>query len=255
MDTGALTVLVINLDRATDRLVRISAQLERLGLRWTRVRAVDGRELSNQQLSMFDQAAFERQRGMTVWPGEIGCYLSHIDVYERFLASPARFALVLEDDVLLGDALPAVVQALMQCDARWDMVKLSTVHSGTPVAVHRLTPERSLAVMLSRCTGSSAYIINRRAAEAYLLGLLPVSMPIDHVMDQGWRLGLKVRMVSPPPCTHDEHIVSTIGTASQGPSRKFHWARRWPAYLYRLTNEVRRLAYGLRALWREQRGS
>ena len=48
------------------------------------------------------------------------------------------------------------------------MVKLSAVHSGTPVPYLEVAPGHRLAVMLSRCTGASAYVVNRRAAEAYL---------------------------------------------------------------------------------------
>jgi GR25 family glycosyltransferase involved in LPS biosynthesis len=67
--------------------------------------------------------------------GELGCYLSHVQVMRGLLASAAAAALVLEDDVLLHDSLPAVLQGLMQHPARWDMVKLSAVHSGTPQPV------------------------------------------------------------------------------------------------------------------------
>jgi glycosyl transferase family 25 len=173
----------------------------------------------------------------------------------EFLASDAAFALVLEDDVLLRDTLPAVLQGLMGHAQRWDMVKLSAVHRGTPQPVLEVAPGHHLAVMLSRVTGSSAYLINRRAAQAYLRqpgGLLPMQLPYDHVYDQGWRFGLKVRLVVPQPCGHDEHIASTIGT-SAGTTRKFSTWRRLPAFAYRLGNELRRLAYGLRETRRERR--
>jgi glycosyl transferase family 25 len=171
---------------------------------------------------------------------------------QLFLASNAEFALVLEDDVLLHDSLPPVLHGLIRHAGRWDVAKLSAVHSGTPVPVLELSPGHELAVMLSRCTGSSAYLMNRRAATAYARGLLPMSLPYDHVYDQGWRFGLKFRLVTPTPCGHDEQIASTI-VAPPGTSRKFHWTRRLSAYAYRLGNEWRRLMYGLRESWRERR--
>jgi glycosyl transferase family 25 len=172
-----------------------------------------------------------------------------------FLASDAEFALVLEDDVLLQDSLPAVLQGLMKHRTRWDVAKLSAVHRGTPQPYLELAPGHHLAVMLSRCTGSSAYLMNRHAAEAYLRepgGLLPMQLPYDHVFDQGWRFGIKFRLVTPTPCGHDETIASTI-TAPAGGSRKFHWTRRLPTYAYRVRNELRRLVHGLRETWRERR--
>jgi len=152
--------------------------------------------------------------------------------------------------VLLTEGLPAVLQGLMAQPGRWDMVKLSGVHSGTPVPYLDVAPGHRLAVMLSRCTGSSAYLLNRRAAQAYLRGLLPMALPYDHVFDQGWRFGLNVRMVTPWACDHDEEVATTI-VAPAG-TRKFHWTKRFPTYGYRLKNEGRRLLYGITEALRER---
>jgi glycosyl transferase family 25 len=173
-----------------------------------------------------------------------------------FLATEDRFAVVLEDDVLLRPSLPAVLQGLVQHAHRWDVVKLSAVHRGTPVPYLEVAPGHQLAVMLSRCTGSSAYILNRRAAEVYVQQLLPMQLPYDHVFDQGWRFGLKFRLVTPTPCGHDETAATTIAVPSGAPARKkFHWTQRLSTYRWRLGNESRRLAYGLQQAWMERRSA
>jgi glycosyl transferase family 25 len=248
-----LAIWVINLDRATDRLARMSRQLSALGLPFTRLPAVDARQLTPAQRAAFDEAAYCRLHGMTPVPGEIGCYLSHVEVIRAFVASDARSALIFEDDALLHDTLPAVLRALLAHPDRWDVVKLSAVHSGTPVPVLDLAAGHKLAVMLSRCTGASAYLINRHAAKAYLRrdgGLLPMQLPYDHVYDRGWDLGLKVRLVTPTPCTHDDQIATTIEMPRV--SRKFHWTRRLPAFRWRLASELQRVAYGLKHSLRER---
>jgi glycosyl transferase, family 25 len=186
-------------------------------------------------------------------PGEIGCYLSHVEVMREFIASDAAFALVFEDDALLHDSLPDVLGALLANPGRWDVVKLSAVHSGTPVPVLDLVRGHKLAVMLSRCTGASAYLVNRRAGEAYLRrdgGLLPMELPYDHVYDRGWDLGLKVRLVTPTPCTHDEKIPTTIEMPRD--NRKFHWTRRLPAFRWRIASELQRVVYGIKHSLRER---
>jgi len=251
-----LQTWVINLDRATDRLARISAQLQGLQLPFARLPAVDARALSPEQRSQLDEPGYCRKHGMTPVLGELGCYLSHVEVMRRFLATDAAFALVLEDDVMLHDSLPAVLQGLMAHPDRWDAVKLSAVHRGTPVRVLEVAPGHHLAVMLSRVTGSSAYLMNRKAAQAWLRepgGLLPMSLPYDHVFDQGWRFGLKFRLVTPTPCGHDDQIATTI-VSPPGKPRKFHWSKRFSTYAYRLGNESRRLAYGLRQALSEMLG-
>ena len=241
---------VINLDRAPERLLRIRAQLDAIGLPWTRLAAVDARALTPAQRAALDEPAYRRKHGMTPVAGELGCYLSHVQVMAEFLASGADYALVLEDDVQLRSSLVPVLQGLLREATRWDVVKLSAVHSGTPMPYLEVAPGHRLAVMLSRCTGSSAYLLNRQAAQSYASGLLPMSLPYDHVFDQGWRFGLKFRLVTPAPCGHDEQIASTIVAPA---NRKFHWTRRLGAYAYRLGNEWRRLLYGLRETLRERR--
>jgi glycosyl transferase, family 25 len=247
---NGLHTWVINLDRAPERLARITEQLQRLQLPFTRLAAVDARAMTADEQALLDTPNYCRKHGMTPLLGELGCYLSHVRLMQQFLHSQAEFALVLEDDVMLHNSLPVALNGLLAHPARWDMVKLSGVHSGTPVRVLTIAPGHDLAVMLSRCTGSSAYLINRRAAQAYVDGLLPMSLPYDHVFDQGWRFKLKVRLVTPRPCGHDDQIASTI-VAPPGTTRKFKWQQRLPAFAYRLGNEWARLRYGLRALWHE----
>lgn len=242
---------VINLDKDQERLQRITQQLGPTALPWTRMPAVYGRGLpAHEQAQLLDAATYRRRHGMEPAPGELGCYLSHLAVMRALLASPHAAALVLEDDVLLTPALLPVLQGLLAQPTHWDMVKLSQVHSGTPQPCLDLAPGHRLAVMLSRCTGSSAYLMNRRAAQAYLARMLPMTLPYDHVFDQGWTFGLQVRLVTPTPCVHDAHIATTI--AHGGAGRKFAPWRRLPAHAWRTGNELRRVAYGLRELWRER---
>lgn len=240
---------VINLDRSPERLAAISAQLEGLGLPWTRQRAVDAKAFTPEQQALLDVAEYHRKHGKEPVPGELGCYLSHVEVMQAFLTGPHEYALILEDDADLLPELPAVLAALEACPQRWDMVKLSAVHSGHPQPYLRLTPGCELTVMMSRCTGSSAYLINRRAAQQYLKGLLPMSLPYDHVFDQGWVFDLKIRLTNPPPIGHPQDNATTIVMPSK---RKFPWFKRLPAFAYRAGNEWNRFLYGLREIRRER---
>jgi glycosyl transferase family 25 len=248
---NALHTWVINLDRAPQRLARIGARLDELGVAWTRFAAVEGKLVPEaEQAALLDRAGFERLHGMTPSLGELGCYLSHVRLMQAFLASPHEFALILEDDVKPTYALPEVLERLMAAAARWDMVKLSAIHSGSPVGVLDMGQGHQLGVMFSRCTGSSAYVVNRVAAQRYAERLLPMQLPYDHAYDRGWVYGLKVRRVFPEVCVHDDLVESTIG--NPGPSRKFHWSRRWRTYGYRLKNELRRLGYGAGQWWADR---
>ena len=82
-----LQTWVINLDRAPERMARIAAQLQRLGLPYTRLPAVDARSLTPEQRAALDEPAYRRKHGMTPLLGELGCYLSHVQAMRLMLAS------------------------------------------------------------------------------------------------------------------------------------------------------------------------
>lgn len=100
----------INLARSTDRRQAMEAQLQRLGLAGIRrFDAIDGRTLPT--------LASGNSRG------ERACFLSHLQAMAS--ADPQQALLVLEDDAVLSDALPAVLRsdALDQLD-RYDIAFL-----------------------------------------------------------------------------------------------------------------------------------
>ena len=223
----------------------MSDQLGSIGLQWERLSAADGKLFSLEDTALVDLTEFARRHGKTPVHGELGCYLSHVWAMRRFLETDSPYALILEDDVQLSEPLPQVLDALANVPGDWDMVKLSGVHSGSPLKLQRLYAQFHLAVTLTPYTGSSAYVINRRAAQNYLSGLLPMRVPYDHEFDRGWRWDLKVRAVMPSPCAHDQAGESLINTTTS--RRKFHWTKRWPAVAWRLGNQWRRALYGGRA--------
>ena len=236
-------MLVINLDRSPERLARIGADLDALGLQWQRLPAADGRQFDLHDMRWLDTAAFRRRHGKHPMPGELGCYLSHVWAMQALCDSGQPWALVLEDDAHLSPALPSVLAALAREAAHWDLTKLSGVHRGSPRTLRRLDDAHRLCVTLSSYTGSSAYVVQRPAAEVYARGLLPMKVPFDHEFDRGWHWGLKVRAVFPAPCLHDQGNTSTI-EKPRG-DQKLRGLARWPAYGWRLRNALARLAHGL----------
>jgi glycosyl transferase, family 25 len=239
--------LVINLDRSPTRLTKISAQLDFLGLRWHRIAAVDGATLDMDDPTVLDKPRFHEQHGKPPLPGELGCYLSHVKALETLLSSNYEWGLILEDDAVLGDALPSVINTLLEHPQAWDLVKLSGMHSGTPVKVKKLSSHRNLCIALTSYTGASCYLVNRRAAKCMSQRLLPMSLPYDWAYDRGWLLDLKVRIVLPAPCEHSFAMGSELHP--KGVIRKnFPWHRRFKTYVWRLSNGIKRLSHGLSEL-------
>ena len=229
------TCLVINLERSPERFARISAQLERLRIPFERFAAIEGRDINPDATPYFSRAAYERRHGKQPTPCEIGCYMSHMGALRRFLDSDAEFALILEDDAILDDALPGVLTGLERLADQWNMALLYGNHPGLPQSLERVDRHHELVGFLARETGAVAYAVDRKGAAAYLENLFPMSLPFDVDFDRAWDFGIKFRGVTPFPVTTGS-FPSDIGRIG----RKFPWYRRLPTYLARGLNELRR---------------
>jgi glycosyl transferase, family 25 len=246
----SLLVCLINLDRSPERLATMSARLAGLGWAFERVPAVDGRALDWRRLPDVDVRGFERAQGRRLQAGDVGCYLSHLACLRRFLDSAASHLLVLEDDADPEPDCTAVIEALLAAPDRWDVVKLSGYHSAAPVGVARLTPQRRLAIPFAPHSNTAALLLNRAAAQRLLTTLRPMILPYDHALERPWLHGVRLRIVTPPPCRAGDGSESTIPLQRE---LKIRGLQRWPTVLGRLRNESARLRWALGQLperWR-----
>jgi glycosyl transferase family 25 len=222
MDPKSITfpTYLINLDGAKDRLSLMQAKCELAGLPFERVPAVEGKELSF-PIDDFQETAYTFLHGRRRNPGEIGCYLSHIECARRLLASEAQYALILEDDLTFPPDLHQLLQGAVSAAEDWDILRLSTVNSGKKYPFRRISPQRSLALALTREKGSGAYLINRRAAHWFVERLLPMQLPFDLAFDIEYLAGLRSVFVTPVPIGQDTGLPSQI----QGKRRALHLSR------------------------------
>lgn len=98
-----MKIFLINLKKDTERLNRILQQFEKFNItNFEIVEAVYGKKLNQLQLnSCYDSKVASRiVRELSL--SEIGCALSHIEVYHRIIKENKR-CLVIEDDIILSD--------------------------------------------------------------------------------------------------------------------------------------------------------
>lgn len=192
---------VINMDDNPDRMARAAAELERLGITYQRIPAVNGRSISEEELAhVYDARANARRARHPLIGPEIGCYLSHISVWERIAAGSAPGGIVLEDDFAASDSLPAVIDALKDDDGGWEIVKLFSLHRQQGVVSRRsLVKGIEIVVPYKVPTTTLGYAIRRDAAARLAAGALPISRPIDEDHKHFWELNLQVALVMPPP--------------------------------------------------------
>lgn len=201
-------IVVINLDRDTERMAHMREQLVRFGLSHERFSALRGDFLPTDMARYFPF-------GTRLSPGEIGCYASHLSVMRSIargeMASPA---LVLEDDVGLPADLSDVLDALAHAlPAQWDIVRLSYQTKSVSRPVAWLSENRRLVRYSKVPTTTGAYLISISGARKFL-DERPRHRPIDHDLRRIWEWDLDTYGVDPPPVTHDVLETSSIDDLS-----------------------------------------
>jgi GR25 family glycosyltransferase involved in LPS biosynthesis len=200
-------VLVINLDRRTDRLERVLSLP--WGLRPTRLPAVDGTTLewnelvANGQLSEAAAAdsRWAEQTGLPTVCREtgsfsphltkagVGCALSHRAAWDRLSSHPmCEWALIVEDDL---DALapsfePQLRAVIRQLPRTWQICYVGYHESSGRLLPASEQPKVMEAAGDGMLTGLFGYLLRRSAAQALLHdpSLLPLRHQIDVALSQ-----------------------------------------------------------------------
>ena len=161
-----LKAYLINLDRSGDRLAHMRAELGRISVDFERIAAIDGAALDADGLAAFQQGR-DSLKPEGWLPGEVGCFLSHLEAWRRIAAGEAPWAAVLEDDLRVSPALAPLLAATDWIPADADIVRLE---ANRPMRLSRprgikAAPGRRLFRAVSGTTGSGAYVIARRTAQ------------------------------------------------------------------------------------------
>lgn len=175
----ALPVFVISLATAIDRRACMRSHLDALGLQYEIIDAVRGDALSQPYRQEVNPA-----RNMS--DGQIGCYLSHIHIYERLIEQQIPVALILEDDTVLHPSVKAIVNSgCLTLDFDYCFLGSDDAGDAGYVFYDSATPtpmsSRHLAYPLSAgpyCL--NAYLITLEGARKRVTCAYPARSAIDH---------------------------------------------------------------------------
>lgn len=154
-------------------------QAEELGIGFTRVPAVDGR--------LLDEATLKSHHSLcpadrAVSFGELGCFLSHANIWARIVESGAKWSFVAEDDLHLSNAAPAFLKSdswlppsigLVKAETMLTMVRASSRALASPFG-------HDIRVLRSFHGGTAGYFISFNAAARLLDYAKYRCEPVDH---------------------------------------------------------------------------
>lgn len=175
-----IPVFIISLARAPERRASICAHLDGLGLSYQVMDAVDGKLMPEAERSAL------LAPGINYVAGVVGCYLSHVRVYEHIVREDIPMALILEDDARLN---PRIVEHLKQgravtTDFDYCLLDCDDCSEDTPVYYDPDTRQPLFPGFPIYETNIGpallhAYLMTRKGAQRRLEHAWPIYKPVD----------------------------------------------------------------------------
>ncbi len=160
-----MNLYVINLDRVPERWEKMVCHFHAVGLAPIRFSAVDAWDRK-----ALDRSHYAPHRGdrWELNDSLIACFESHRKVWQLVVDLELPCAAIFEDDVVLSEEMPAVLEALHQRAVDFDVVKLDTVRS-----ISRLGPPAKLGDFDLRriwinAPSAAAYVVSQSGARRLL---------------------------------------------------------------------------------------
>ncbi len=204
-------VYFINLDKSKNRRLDLVKQLSRMGVKPTRIQAIDGRETDQLSKYKIDRS----WKCFTTTDVQYGVTLSHLLAIARAYRNDHDVALILEDDMMVL-RLPTK-RLIDAAPADWDILQLS-VTGGKATRLYA-GQFQYFTRWKTAFTHSGAYLINKRGMVKILYSMAPQVLRKEDLALVTFR-GANIRL-SPVPlltssCVADYILYKLTNTYAVG---------------------------------------
>ena len=179
-----MQIFVISLKQSVKRRKYISEQLDKLGLSFSFFDAYLGTYYYNNP-EYYDDKKAKKLIHRALKAGEVGCALSHNAVYKKISDEQIPYALILEDDAILSDDLPDLLNKIEQFIKNKNcIVNLQRCDVYNKKSIISIDDKYSMATPFflreGSCAGAVGYIITSEAATKIKNINKPAFFPADH---------------------------------------------------------------------------
>ena len=168
-----MRTFIINLKHSLERRAKMESQLLKLNIAHEFIEAIDGRKMTETE-----RRNVTREVNYAFLPGEVGCALSHLEIYKKITYENIDAALILEDDVVINNDLREILDNVTLSTTKPEILLLSRVNKYYKKPLKSINGSYSIH-KTQQATTAHAYIINQKAASNLLQNLYPVWMVSD----------------------------------------------------------------------------
>jgi glycosyl transferase family 25 len=179
-----MKIFVVSLARAKDRRERITRHLEACGVSYELFDAVDGSQLTEEQMAQYCDLKKVAEFPNWLTRGMIGACLSHYFIYKKIVEQDISEACIIEDDTLVDSEFPALLEQIRQQQQRNALVLLHYT-SWNKIELKNKTPllngTYGLYELLENAGMNSAagYVVTKEICARMVDAILPVRMGPD----------------------------------------------------------------------------
>ena len=208
-------VYVINLDCAEDRMLSMDQQLSAIDVNYERIPAIKGNSLTETEINIEYSAALNKKYFRAdLSLGEIGCYISHKNVWRKMVAENIEFAVILEDDMIIENNFIKLF-SLAETLKKYDLIKLADNRNHQPKKITKLEQPFELINFTKIPNCATGYTISLAGAKKLLSREL-FYRPVDIDMQFCQELGLSVYGLRPYPINENKSFTSDITSLNGG---------------------------------------
>ena len=170
-----MKTFIVNLEKDTLKKEKILEQTEKLNLKAEIIPAVYGKNLSKEDLKnlVYDYP------NCALALGEIGCALSHLNIYNKIVKEDIPISFILEDDAILSKDIVPMLDFLEKSDekSKPNVYLLSYMIDYLPFTKKKTPVGNMYKIYRSYCT--LGYVINEEAAKRITQIQTPVKFEAD----------------------------------------------------------------------------
>ena len=162
-----MRILLINLDRHSERRDWMNKALAKRHIAYERVQAVDANSLSDELMDAVKKSHSHRRKFSS---GDLACHLSHKKCWEIIAQGEDEYGCILEDDLHLSEDAAYFLSSNEWIPAHADVIKIETFAKTAICGLKGTVPvhDHRLRRLIGHHFGTGGYIVSRNAAKRLL---------------------------------------------------------------------------------------
>lgn len=228
---------IINLKQSNERKKNIINELNKQNItNFQIIDAIDGNKLSEEELETF---TFGNKKNFNTWgpkltPSQIGCALSHIKIYKKFLKSNYEFAFILEDDAIFLRKFDTELKNFIIKNLKYKK-QIMLLSELKEFLTKPLDNNQNYEIVnVTNAFYTHSYLINKEAAKSIINFNYPLKTVADNFVFFKIYCGIKLTGLNPYILDQDKKKFKTTIEMQQDYEKNFLFKRS----IYKIKNKI-----------------